>query len=159
MLRIYRGNRFLNTMHFESGSTAREIGSIKIHNGQQVLFSDHWFRDIFGSNCSLKHDESIIFDDLDVSIKRKHDFNLQAFAIMDLVEPQSVYRGEKEIALYLHYDLFDFEISYNIKFDGIYKVYNSKKYSQVSFQEQITNYEKALSDYQYNTIYQTIKEL
>jgi len=159
MLKIYRSNPYFNCLFFESDSLYREIGAIKIHDGEKVLFSDRWFREIHSSNSNLEVNEAIIFDELNITLKRKIDLSLKGFAIMDLKEPQSVYGSEKEMTLYLHYDLFDFEVSYKEHFPGIKKIYRSKRFAKVIFTETIKDYQKPLSDYQFNTIYKTIESI
>lgn len=152
--------RFMNLNYLMVDSMKGvEIGVIKVHDGKNVLFTERWFMDSFGSNTIVEPSKPLIIEGVDVVLKRSVDLSLKAFYTNELKDIKT-YGSEKHYALYLHYDLFNFETKYINAWDGIQKIYTSKGLNyDVVFKEQITDYEKPLRNYQYNNIYETIKEL
>ena len=157
---IITSQRFLNLNYLMVDSMKGvEIGVIKVHDGEKVLFTQRWFTDFFGSNTIIEPSKPLIIEGVDVVLKRNIDLSLKAFYTSELKDVRT-YGSEKHYALYLHYDLFNFNVKYEQAWDGIQKVYTSSGLNyDVVFKESITDYDKSLRVFQYNTIYKTIEEI
>jgi hypothetical protein len=106
---------FLNDEDYKNGRNSKEIERVLIHDGENVLITTKWINKQNGGS----HEEII----LNANAKKKNikDLNEKAF----IIKTDYNYSDKSRLTydLYIHIDLFNFEVQKIVKHDMLYITY------------------------------------
>ena len=156
MFKIFRNERYLNTNYVSDGVKGYGLEAIKLHDGENILSSQRWLTDKYGSNSSLDYgyEKGLQFE-YDLILKRSVDLTLKAFIIKETI---NTYSSDKGYVLYLHVDTFkDLKHKKEIN-DGLGWLYSIYYNDDVYFSNMIENLRNESKKVEHN-IYEKIKEL
>lgn len=156
MFKIFRNERYLNTNYVSDGIKGYELSKIVLHDGVNVLASDRWLADKYGSNSSLDYGyEKGLTIESDLILKRSIDLSLNAFIIKETI---NTYSSDKGYVLYIHKNVFK-ELKHkkeiNEGLGWLYDIYYNDDVYFKSLSLKLRDESKAIE----NKIRETIKEL
>ena len=157
MFKIFRNERYLNTNYVSDGVKGYELAKIVLHDGVNVLASDRWLADKYGSNSSLDYgyEKGLTFE-YALILKRSHDLTLKAFIIKEKTDVYSW--SETGYVLYLHKDILSglkHKKEINEGLGWLYDIYYNDDVYFKSLTLKLRDESKAIE----NKIRETIKEL
>lgn len=147
---------YLNPHYVVVNGKAHQIERILFHDGEKVITTTNWLRDIDFIISNNSTNQNVIIDDLEVKSKRKIDLTCDCFIIPTTYK--YAFKNENTKDLYINIKYFDFEVKQSVYIDHLQTTYKSNKYKVgfISFEKDL---HKESRNYQYHTIYKTIEEI
>ena len=156
MLYVKRLNRYLNTQSaflndddFKNGVKNKNIERILIHDDEKVLFTCKWLE-----TTKMKSIDEISFN---VSAKNKRQTDLKEKAFTIKTSYEYALSNYLTYDLYLHIDLFNFEVKKVIQYNTLYNVYTDID-NDLQFKQVIKELRKDSDDVK-SIIYKLSKDL